>query len=240
MKTIFAIGLTALAMGAFAAADDVLISFSTPGPDTYADGTTVLNGERYALVWQKKGTVEAFAINGDGTTANGEIVLVAPLAKDGKCPPVVFEVDKAVYDAKGYAGGTFAVYMLDTRIQANELYASGKVGMTDFVNGYAAATEQKSASGQGNTMAANKVDGAAVGVALEVESPTIASMKIENGQVKITVSGMSPAATYKIVSGTDIKNLSTDVKAQQNGDEFTIDAGAAAGAFFKVKGTKNF
>ena len=239
MKTIFAIGLTALAMGAFAAADDVLISFSTPGPDTYADGTTVLNGERYALVWQKKGTVEAFAINGDGTTANGEIVLVAPLAKDGKCPPVVFEVDKAVYDAKGYAGGTFAVYMLDTRIQANELYASGKVGMTDFVNGYAAATASQAASGQGNTLAANAVNGAAVGVALEVAAPTITSMKVADGKVTITVSGMSPAATYSIMTGTDVKDLVRPVPAKADGDTFQFDA-AEGGRFFKVRGSKNF
>ena len=238
MKKLMTVGLAALAMGAFAAADDVLISFSTPGPDTYKDGVTVLDGERYALVYQPAGTKGAFAVNGDGTTVNGSVVLVAPLAKDGKCPPVVFEIDKKDYDAN-YNNGTFAVYMLDTRVTATSLYLPGVAGMTDFVNGFAAATEQKSAAGQGNTMAANKVDGAAVGVALEVESPTIASMKIENGQVKITVSGMSPAATYKIVSGTDVKKLDSVVPAQQNGDEFTIDAGAA-GSFFKVTGQKNF
>lgn len=239
MKKLLTIGCVAMAMGAFAAADDVLISFSTPGQDTYADGTKVLDGERYALVFQPTGTTGAFAVNNDGTTVNGSVVLVAPLAKNGKCPPVVFEIDSADYKANYEGKGKFAVYMLDTRVTATSLYLPGVSGMTDFVNGYAAATEMKAASGQGNTLAANKVNGAAVGVALEIDSPTITAMKMENGKVTITVNGMSPAATYKVVSGTDIKSLSTEVDAQQNGDTFTISP-TDGSKFFKVKGTKNF
>ena len=44
---------------AFGAANDTILTFSTQGPDTYGDGSTVLDGERYALVWVKDGT--AFA-----------------------------------------------------------------------------------------------------------------------------------------------------------------------------------
>lgn len=238
MKKLMAIGMVSLAMGAFAAADDTLISFSTPGPDTYADGKPVLDGERYALVFQPAGTTGAFAINGDGTTVNGKVVLVAPLAKNGKCPPVVFEIDASDYEAN-YKNGTFAVYMLDTRVKADALYLPGVAGMTDFVNGFAAATQMTTASGQGNALAATAVDGASVGVALEVESPTIASMKVANGKVTITVKGMSPAATYTVVSGTQIKDLSTEVPAKRDGDVFEVDADQA-GAFFKIKGQKNF
>ena len=38
---------------AFGAANDTILVFSTKGPDTYADGTSVLDGERYALVSQR-------------------------------------------------------------------------------------------------------------------------------------------------------------------------------------------
>ena len=71
---------------AFGAANDARISFSTKGPDTYADGTTVLDGECYALCWSKD--FANFAIKADGTaevgaeSVDGEVILVAP-AKDG-------------------------------------------------------------------------------------------------------------------------------------------------------------
>ena len=43
------------ALGAFAGVDNVAITFSTPGPDTYKDGRQVLDGECYALVWTPTG-----------------------------------------------------------------------------------------------------------------------------------------------------------------------------------------
>ena len=42
-------------LGAFASVDNVAITFSTPGSDTYRDGRTVLDGECYALVWTPAG-----------------------------------------------------------------------------------------------------------------------------------------------------------------------------------------
>ncbi len=101
------------ATAAFAAANDVLVTFSTPGPDRYADGKPVMDGECYALCWSKN--FDGFAINSDGTATGGEVVLFAPLAKAGCCPKVVFEVDADKFDAKGYANGKWAVYLLDTR-----------------------------------------------------------------------------------------------------------------------------
>lgn len=35
----------------FGDASNLLVTFSTPGPDRYADGSTVRDGERYALVY---------------------------------------------------------------------------------------------------------------------------------------------------------------------------------------------
>ena len=59
----------ALLGGSAAAAvseDAGIIGFSTKGPDRSADGTPVLDGEVYALVWTRSGT--AFAgFNVDGT-----------------------------------------------------------------------------------------------------------------------------------------------------------------------------
>ena len=54
----------AIACVAGAGTDDTLIAFSTKGPDRYADGTTVLDGECYALVWSIDGNFDGFSADG--------------------------------------------------------------------------------------------------------------------------------------------------------------------------------
>ena len=104
-KTVFS-ALAAILVGtAFAAANDTLVMFSTKGPDTYADGTQVLDKECYALVWDKDS--EPFSVAADGTTTGGDIVLFAPFAEKGRCPKVLFEVDAALRrhgDARSVCG----------------------------------------------------------------------------------------------------------------------------------------
>jgi hypothetical protein len=75
--------------------DDARLSFRTTGPDRYADGTVVLDGECYALVWSKDGDFDGFDANGDCVDPEDRIVLVAPLAKGGRCPPVLFQIPAA-------------------------------------------------------------------------------------------------------------------------------------------------
>ena len=93
MKKTMVFGFAAaLASAAFAAQNDALVSFSSKGPDAYADGTTVLDGECYALVWMSGGA-SGLTVAADGSATGGEIVLAAPVARNGRCPKVVFEVD---------------------------------------------------------------------------------------------------------------------------------------------------
>ena len=66
---------------AFGSMQDKLARFSTPGPDRYADGSIVQDGECYALVWSPAGT--AFAgFNADGTpvSSRDRVVLAGALA----------------------------------------------------------------------------------------------------------------------------------------------------------------
>ena len=93
MKKILAMTALVASVSAFAAVNDLVLTFSSAGPDTYADGTTVLDGERYALVWLPNDSM-GFALAADGTVADpsqGEVILTVPAAKGGKCPTVVFE-----------------------------------------------------------------------------------------------------------------------------------------------------
>ena len=79
LLTVF--GVAGLAMASFAAVNDTLISFSTPGVDTYADGTAVRDGECYALVWSADGVFEGLDVNGRPLDAADAVVLVAPVAR---------------------------------------------------------------------------------------------------------------------------------------------------------------
>ena len=94
---------------AFAGMGNVVISFSTTGPDKYADGSLVQDGETYALVWTKSGAT--FAGKAD---ENNKIVIKAPEATDHRCPYIQFQVDEEWVNAN-CPGGTWGVYLLDTR-----------------------------------------------------------------------------------------------------------------------------
>lgn len=231
MKKILAIAVSALSLGAFAAANDILISFSTPGTDTYKDGSTVLDGECYALVFSAK-DAEPLAIGADGSCTSGnEIVLVASLAKGGKCPAMVFELPA---EAK-YENGTFAVYLLDTRVTKTTLAAVVN-GFPQVVNSYAAATASEAQEGQGGSLVASGAT--QVETLVKIDAPVITAMKVEGAKIKISVAGMSPAATYKVVAGTTIDGVSSELDAKAEGDTFTIDA--KDGNFFKIIGGRNF
>lgn len=228
MKKLLSLAVMALSLGAFAAANDILISFSTPGPDTYKDGSTVLDGECYALVFSTNGAADVeIKANGSCTEGN-EIVLVAPLAKGGKCPAVVFELPN---DAK-YAKGTFAVYLLDTRISKTDL-AKVVNGFPKFVNGYAKATDPKAEEGQGGSLIASA--GTKVTTLAAVESPRIRALKIEGATIKLTVAGMlEEGVEYHVVAGEAVNNVSTVIESTREDDTFSVSADK--GSFFRIIG----
>ena len=235
-KLLTVFGAAGLAVASFAAVNDTLISFSTPGVDTYADGTAVKDGECYALVWSKDGVFEGIDVNGNPLDANDRVVLVAPVAKDGKCPALIYQVGADV--AATLAGGQYGVYLLDTRRPA----ATGEtvVGLEDgklaFVRSLAAAADGVAvADGKPTSIAATDAVGGAVATAYaEVAAPAVA-IKVEAATVKLTVSGMNPFAAYWVQKGTDIKDISEKVADVPADGEVALPKTDAA-AFFKVKG----
>ena len=202
MKTILLGTMMIVAGLCFSAANDTLITFSTPGTDRYADGTAVRDGECYALVWVKDGA-EFAGIAADGTavdSATSAILLSAPVAKDGRCPSVVFELDAAL--AKRYEGGAFSVYLLDTRNAAGQVRGIGTNGRAVAVNGYGkvgavgGAEEPKTdarfaAKGGGVAVVAKSA------IPKDAPKPKIKAMKIQGGNVYLTVSGTLPCLQYR-------------------------------------------
>ena len=84
---------------AFSGMDDKVLRFSTPGPDRYADGSIVADGECYALVWSPKGkTFSGFNANGTPVSSSDFVVLAAPLAQNGRCIDSIFQVPAEEYE----------------------------------------------------------------------------------------------------------------------------------------------
>ena len=110
-------------------ADDAVVTFSTRGPDRYADGTTVMDGECYALVWSADGVFEGLSANGEPVDPNDTVILVAPYAKDGRCPEILFQIPAS--EAASLAAGAYEVLLLDTRIAR----AGGATAPYGTVNG---------------------------------------------------------------------------------------------------------
>ena len=232
----------------FAAANDVVLTFSTPGPDTYADGTTVLDGESYALVWTKAGaTFGGIAADGKLLSANDKIVLVAGVAEGGKCPTTVFEIEAA--DFAAYEGGSFALYLLDTRVKdaegnvavagANALATTAPEAVNAIGVAATAPTSAESSPSPRTFTCATSVALAAVGVLAKIDVPTITALKIEGETVSITVKDTSPTADYFVVPGTTPGSFATALDAKQENGIFTFPKTKDA-TFFKVIGVRKF
>lgn len=231
----------ALAVGAFADAGNTLITFSTQH-DTYADGSTVKDGEWYALCWSPNKTFAG--INADftatGAANNEKILLAAPLAEGGRCPTTVFQVDSSVAPEDGY----WFVYLVDTRTADGTLAAADPATKlpvaTSALNVALDSTKKEGARSitlaTGSTTTAK--DFKETGVPENVGNPTIDKFAINNvtGKAEIKVGGMSPALQYDIVAGATVDSISTLNEAPFQGKDtsVTVFVDKELGNFFKV------
>ena len=239
MKNILMTILAALALSALAGQDNMLATFSTKGPDCYADGTVVKDGECYALVWTHTNAVfQGITVTGEavGSQDENRVLCIVPFAKDGHCREVVVEVNKVLADL--YAGsGTFSLHLLDTR------KADGVPGGVESgVNGFGAAEEfTLSASEQLQTISATNAALAATATVLpaSIPQPKIKSIEVKDGIVRLTVARTSKMVRYGVSSGTSPTAMSADADfAPQDGDDLgdiVIEAPAKGNSgFFSV------
>ncbi len=207
-------GFLIAAMNMMAGSSDALLAFSTKGPDYYADGTPVQEGECYALVWTRNGSEFAGVdLNGQVVdTVNNAVVVALPLAKaksDGTvhCPTTLFQIDEAY--AKAHAAGTFALILLDTRVGDNDgnLVTTGALGQ---VNGWGFAAKSQVKAVAATPAAVPTADDAvcaktdrtsAIPAGEDIPQPKITGIEVRDGVVTLTVTGTSPRLIYNIASG---------------------------------------
>lgn len=244
-------------MIASASVQDKGARFSTPGPDCYADGTLVADGECYALVWSPKGSTFA-GFNADGTpvASTDRVVLAAPLAENGRCPDTVFQIPAATYAE--LEGGEWSVCLVDTR-KANGVPAGVKDNAPLRVNrwgavdgaveiaeaGSTALQSAAPASGRRLLAAAPSEAGVCAGtlsaVPDSVKPPTITGLDVlDSGEVWLEVADTVPFLSYTIISGSEPGNLQEDGCAEvvdgKSGGKILIGTAQSSDCrFFKVK-----
>ena len=222
--------------------DDARVSFRTKGPDRYADGSVVVDGECYALVWSNDGNFDGFDANGECIDPNDRIVLVAPIAKNGCCPPVLFQIPAA--EADTLSDGQYAIYLLDTRISSGgEIKAAGvSRGRAKLMNGYGEASAAISVSGANASISLPEIASesglvAAAGVAAPADcaQPRIKAMRIEGDNVFLTVENL--AGFMRVRSGSDVSvSGATDAAVETAGGEdiTLVTRKPGNSGFFKV------
>lgn len=215
--------ISLMASFAFADAANVCIFFSTQGPDTYADGTEVLDGERYALVAVLAGQeFGGFNANGTATLASDKVLTVAPFAKGGRLPPTLFQADAA--DA---SGKDLKVFLLDTRTSATSVPPASTPVSDLVLNG---ATEIKDSSVSASTSSSMMTgDTSAI-------SPAITDFAIVGNQAVITVDNVRPGLNYRVLGGLnrDAELTTTEVSNNPDGT-ITLKVDKDGAAVFSIR-----
>ena len=229
---------------------DEIIYFCTVGPDTYADGSTVLDGENYMLAWTSDGNFDG--LYADGTPVNPEerVLLFAP-AQDGRLLGAIFEVPADLADS--LRGGTYSIFLLDTRVQAADGTISPRPAVDNtlaLVNGYGVVVEGWPVSGSQRptgelVRSSNNVGYVRTAQATTaapppqgVEQPRVKAIRIENDRAIITFENLK--GFVRVQGGATIDDIGDTVgpatETDGNGGDVEIVApstGADSG-FFRV------
>ena len=208
---------------AFAAPDDTSVLFSTVGPDKYADGTTVKDGECYALVWSADDKFEGVKADCTCVDPADKILAIIPAAKDGKC-----RLSKYTLTADAFnEGGNITLWLLDTRTYKSNADGSTTVSLAKqesdikvpVVNGAVAveAAVEVAKAGFGGISAKNPAVAGAVAIPEGAPTPNVKSIKVGDVYVELEVENTVPYLTYGVSAGKEPGELAKDPAAAATG-----------------------
>jgi len=194
------LGISASAAGL----SQLTLTLSTPGPDLYGDGTPVLVGETYLLVYVKEGaTFQGVRSDGSLVDATNNVIATRGVADAGaKCGFKAVQYPAGLYPS----GGSWMIVLLDTRD------ASGAVGGLVAAQGASAGTA--AASGDSTSLSALSASGTGSAslttttlssAPLDTPLPKIKALdRSEDGAVKVRFANFSDKALYEVQSTTDL------------------------------------
>jgi hypothetical protein len=221
------------------------LTFSTTGIDRYADGTQVLDNEKYALVYMTSAATNFGGFYTDGTLVNtnqNQLLCKLAVAKSGRCPEQVVQFDASII--KKGAGGRYVVALLDTR--APDTATTGQLG--DLVMGWSEPVQSsvaESSSGGPNTVSSEAAVNSENPSLLPpgVTAPVITGITVTGDKVVVSAENASPKAYYALSSTDDVKKnkgqwMKTEFANRKKGDatgkialEYPVSEG---GKFFQV------
>ena len=191
-------GLAATAAFAVEMPQVQTLSYSVQGSEKYADGSELSNGECYALVWSEDGVFEG--INGDGTAkgAGDEVIYIGQIVKNAA---VTFQIAQ---DFKG--GGTFEIWILDTRVFKNgEIVAIGKADGGSVTITHAAKAVSATVAVAGSTSVPTSASGIPGGAIAAPTAPAeippfrFTSIKVDGDYVVMEAENTVPGVNYTTV-----------------------------------------
>ena len=202
-------GLVAAAAFAIPMPEVQVLTFSIQGTETYADGSTLANGECYALVWSEDGQFAGIDGKGKAKRAGDEVVYIGKIVKGAD---VSFQI------ATGFkSSGSFDIWILDTRVFENGEVTSigktagGEVTVTKAVKATTAAVQV--VGSQSAPTAIGGVLGGAV-----VNAPTapasipplkFTSIKLDGDYVVMEAENTVPGVKYTTVAGGKEAGITT-------------------------------
>ncbi len=199
-KTIISLLAAVAATAVIAAENDTIVTFGTKGPDTYADGKTVLDGERYALVYADDAS--AVTIAADGAISGGTKVAVVALAKGGCLPTVGFQVSAKLIDNP--VRDNFRLFLLDTRLADGVTLAPGGSKPT-AVNGFAPV--------EGAQVSVTQISALPEGFT----QPKFKKIDVLDDTVVLTIENTLPCIQYTLDGGLDAKGTGLEGVDAKNG-----------------------
>ena len=218
--------------------DQLTLAMSTPGPDTYADGSPVLAGETYLLVYVKQGAVFG-GVQTDGSLVdplNNVIVTRGQAVEGAKCGYKAIQYPAATYPE----GGSWVIVLLDTR------KADGTLGGLVAAQGASAASGAASALGLGavggDAAAGLNAAGPAPSPA-GTPQPEIAAVQVGDGRVNLRIKNFSDTALYEVQSATSLNGGWQTVASRVQATTQSIvqgDAGAELRTDVPAVGTVRF
>ena len=246
MKVRFLVFCTLTWLLAFSLSADVMsnrhLIFWTNGPDRYADGTLIADGEHYALVCTKPGANFA-GFNADGTLVDAQastLVHVAPLALKGRCRYTDFIVDADF--AAAHAKDEWKVYLLDTRRRDGALAPRDENGALTRVNSYGETDGRVRFGATAGLLGAALPVGSVADTRSSADfapAPRITDIRVVNGKALLTVQDTVPSLDYDLAGGTKPGELKAGVAEEPvegaNARPITLQTDATQGTgFFKV------
>lgn len=245
-KRMFFVSIACIVSMSYPDANDALISFCSSHDDYYSDGTCVADGECYALVWNEKGK-DFSGFNADGTlvSSSDRLILVAPLAENGRCPNVLFQVPSDIYSK--LADGVWSVCALDTR-DVRRIPVGLKNGALVRVNKWEKigikTIAKESNSFNFKSSSKNAADGSICiqnmsSIPSYVLPPVIKSISLSGKKACLSVSNTFPFLTYAIASSHDLKTFEVDYSIEAKdgdlGNDIVFDASSEDKCrFFKI------